>query len=160
MYASKLEQFNDSKSTNDSKRLKKRIFQQLGKLKRKFNELSDKSSNSNTADEAEMQKVAATTTTTTDQTDESEATQYTPSQAKMKLKLLHKELAQYAQKKLLNLAIKKFQWALRKGLPVNIHTYANMLNAYVRCGDIHGNFNLSALFLDHYNLLDNLLFTY
>ena len=70
---------------------------------------------------------------------ESESTQqYTPSQAKMKLKLLHKELAQYAQKKLLNVAVKKFQWAIRKGLPVNIHTYANMLNAYVRCGDMEG----------------------
>lgn len=130
VYANKLEQIKGVDS-NDSKRIKKRIFQKLGKLKNKL-----KLAESNTIDE----KASTLERSDFNGHENDPISQFTPSQAKMKIKLLHKELAQYAQKKQLNLALKKFQWAIRKGLPVNIHTYANILNAYVRCGDMEGNF--------------------
>ena len=113
----------------EDKRVKKRVLQQLGKLKKQLNEVDNNTDitinsplqSSNNADSSN-----------------GSLTLLTKGHAKMKLKLLNKELAQLAKKKQLKLAIKRFNWGVNKGLPVNVHTYSNLLNAYVRCGDIDG----------------------
>ncbi|KAJ1430057.1 hypothetical protein B484DRAFT_328647, partial [Ochromonadaceae sp. CCMP2298] len=51
---------------------------------------------------------------------------------------MNKDLADLAQKKQLKLAVKKFEWGVRKGLRVDVHSYSNLLNAHVRCNDLAG----------------------
>ena len=121
-YAAKLNNL-----SNDDKRVKKRVLQQLGKLKKQLNEVDNNK---------EITIYSPLQSSNTDSNGSS--TLLTKGHAKMKLKLLNKELAQLAKKKQLKLAIKRFNWGVNKGLPVNVHTYSNLLNAYVRCGDIVG----------------------
>lgn len=63
---------------------------------------------------------------------------YSKEERKLKLRLLNKVLSEYAQKKQLRLAVKKVAWGRRKGIKLDVHSYANLINAYVRCGDIAG----------------------
>jgi pentatricopeptide repeat protein len=63
-------------------------------------------------------------------------------QMKMKIKLLNKELSELAQRKQLKTGLKKFHAALNKGYEPDAHTYANLLNLYVRCGDVAGAMNM------------------
>jgi pentatricopeptide repeat protein len=65
----------------------------------------------------------------------------TPSrkQQKMKVKLLNKELAELAKSKQLKAGLKLFHTQIQKrGLMPDAHTYANLINLYVRCGDVDG----------------------
>ena len=114
----------------DDKRIKKRILQNLGKLKKKLEELQS----SNVSSEV----------TSVENVD---VKQFTPAQASMKLKLLNKELAQYAKKKQLNLCKKRFNWGRKRNLPLNVHSYANLLNTFVRCGKVSGKFITSTIFI-------------
>lgn len=59
-------------------------------------------------------------------------------QLKNKVNLLNQDIKELAVKKQLNLAIKKFEMGMNKQYPLNIHTYTNLLNAYVRCNDMIG----------------------
>lgn len=63
---------------------------------------------------------------------------------KVKVKLLNQELSSFAQKKQLKMAIKRFNWGLKKGFGelYDVHTYTNFLNAFVRCGDLDGAMNI------------------
>eukprot|EP00605_Chrysophyceae_sp_TOSAG23-4_P002530 GSChrysophyteH1.ASY1.ANO1.2795.1 assembled CDS len=61
-----------------------------------------------------------------------------PRQLKMKLKLLNKELAGYSSRKQLTEARKRFNGGLRRGLQPDVHTFSNLINCYVRCGDTLG----------------------
>jgi len=63
---------------------------------------------------------------------------YSKEERKLKLRLLNKVLSEYAQKKQLRLAEKKVVWGRRRGIKLDVHSYANLINAYVRCGDIVG----------------------
>ena len=103
----------------------------LGPLKKKLEELqAQASSQSNSSSEVTRQV----------KTNEGNnaVKQFSSSQASMKLKFLNKELAQYALNKQLKLCRKKFNWGRNRGLHLNVHSYANLLNAYVRCGEIQG----------------------
>lgn len=123
-YATKLEQLNGP----DDKRVKKRVLQALGKLKKSLLSLDTDGGGGG------------------DNSDEIEGTSAQPStdnilsrkQLKAKLKLLNKELGEYAQKKQLKTAVKRFSWGVRKGMEPDKHTYANLMNCYVRCGDLNG----------------------
>eukprot|EP00041_Stephanoeca_diplocostata_P040591 m.1640049 g.1640049 ORF g.1640049 m.1640049 type:complete len:963 (+) comp39393_c0_seq1:283-3171(+) len=59
------------------------------------------------------------------------------SQRKKRILKLNQQLAALAQRKQLRQAQKVFTKAARKKL-VDAHTYSNMMNAHVRCGDIEG----------------------
>lgn len=61
----------------------------------------------------------------------------TKAQRKKRILKLNQQLAALAQRKQLRQAQKVFGKAARKGM-VDAHTYSNMMNAHVRCGDIAG----------------------
>ena len=73
-----------------------------------------------------------------DDNDNKSEVQFTPKQLKMKLKLLNKELAAFAIKKQLHEAKKRLQAGIRRGLRPDVHTFSNLINCYVRCGDVAG----------------------
>lgn len=123
-YAEKLKQLNGP----DDKRIKKRVLQKLGPLKKKLEELQTLASSSNSSEPTRMKTNEGSNA----------VKQFSSSQASMKLKFLNKELAQYALNKQLKLCRKKFNWGRNRGLQLNVHSYANLLNAYVRCGEIQG----------------------
>lgn len=120
-YAEKLKYLNGP----DDKRIKKRVLQKLGPLKKKLEELEKLANSINSSG---LTEVKGSNT----------IKQFSSSQASMKLKFLNKELSQYAMNKQLKLCRKKFNWGRNRGLSLNVHSYANLLNAYVRCGEIHG----------------------
>ena len=132
-YAAKLNDLNGP----DDKRVKKRVLQALGKLKKQLASL-DSSTNCCLIEEADVN--TSTAIEASDQKVELKSTDAILSRKhlKAKLKLLNKELADYAQKKQLKLAVKRFSWGVRKGMEPDKHTYANLLNCYVRCGDLDG----------------------
>ena len=121
----------------DDKRIKKRVLAALGKLKKDLAECDG-----SVAPSADKRVVAddcgSTEITKTTEVVKNAETTLTRKQLKAKLKLLNKELADYAQKKQLKIATKRFSWGLRKGMEPDKHTYANLLNCHVRCGDLDG----------------------
>lgn len=121
----------------DDKRIKKRVLAALGKLKKDLAEC-----NGVVAPSADKRVIAddygSTEITKTTEVVRNAETTLTRKQLKAKLKLLNKELADYAQKKQLKIATKRFSWGLRKGMEPDKHTYANLLNCHVRCGDLDG----------------------
>ena len=132
-YAAKLNDLNGP----DDKRVKKRVLQALGKLKKQLASL-DSSTNCCLIEGADTE--TDTVVEAMDQKVDLKSTDSILSRKhlKAKLKLLNKELADYAQKKQLKLAVKRFSWGVRKGMEPDKHTYANLINCYVRCGDLDG----------------------
>jgi pentatricopeptide repeat protein len=129
-YVAKLETLNGP----DDKRVKKRVLAALGKLKKELIGLNSLSSSSTSDGErgnasVENENVAI---------GKSDDVVLSRKQLKVKLKFLNKELADFAQKKQLKLAVKRFSWGVRKGMEPDKHTYANLINCYVRCGDLDG----------------------
>lgn len=55
---------------------------------------------------------------------------------KAKLKLFHDELLLFAKNKQLSLANKKFRLMQKRGYPLDVHSYGNIINVCVRCQDI------------------------
>lgn len=96
----------------EDKRIRKRILQQLGKLKKELAALPE-------------QPVV-------------QPAQFSKKEGKLKVKLLNAELAELAVKKNLKQAKSAVNRALKKGLKLNIHSYSNLLNVYVRCSEIAG----------------------
>ena len=117
----------------ENKRVKKRVLAALGKLKKELTlilslNVSEKSHGNNELVDNSPSEIDERNTDGT----------LSRKHLKGKLKLLNKELADYAQKKQLKTAIKRFNWGVRKGMEPDKHTYANLLNCYVRCGDLEG----------------------
>jgi pentatricopeptide repeat protein len=115
----------------ENKRVKKRVLAQLGKLKKELKLFT------NAAVKIHGDKYVADSGLSEPDEKNTEGT-LSRKHLKGKLKLLNKELADYAQKKQLKTAIKRFSWGVRKGMEPDKHTYANLLNCYVRCGDLEG----------------------
>ena len=118
----------DDLTSPDQKRARKRVLQTLGKLKKALeaaqNQIIEGNSYSNLSSSNHVQ------------------TELSRKDQKKKMKIINTEIAGFAQKKLLKLAIKKFCWAKKKGYTTDVHTYTNLLNAYVRCGDHDGSLSL------------------
>lgn len=132
-YADKLKSLNGP----DDKRIKKRVLAALGKLKKELAGL-DNSVYSGAAESAAVNYNGSTEVVKATEAIKNTETTLTRKQLKAKLKLLNKELADYAQKKQLKVATKRFAWGVRKGMEPDKHTYANLLNCHVRCGDLDG----------------------
>lgn len=132
-YADKLKSLNGP----DDKRIKKRVLAALGKLKKELVGL-DNSVDSGAAESAAVNHNGSTEVVKATEAIKNTETTLTRKQLKAKLKLLNKELADYAQKKQLKVATKRFAWGVRKGMEPDKHTYANLLNCHVRCGDLDG----------------------
>ena len=116
----------------EHKRVKKRVLQSLGKLKKQLASLNGSAGHEGTNHSSKEEAKAPV--------EVAPAAPLQPmsrKQKKAKLNLLNRELAEYAQKKQLKMARKRFEWGIRKGI-TDIHTYANLLNAHVRCGDLEG----------------------
>jgi pentatricopeptide repeat protein len=65
--------------------------------------------------------------------------QLSKKEQKTAIHLLNKQLKQFAIKKQLNKAKKLFQQVVKKGnICLDIQSYSNLLNVYVRCGDLEG----------------------
>jgi pentatricopeptide repeat protein len=117
---------------DDNKRVRKRVLAALGKLKK---ELEQKKQKTGGDDDTDLKTVHPPNF---DATTNSNAQSLTKKKLKNKVNLLNNEIKELAQKKCLKLAVKKFNWGVAKGYPVNVHTYTNLLNAYVRCVDMQG----------------------
>lgn len=129
-YVAKLETLNGP----EDKRVKKRVLAALGKLKKELLSLDSLSSNA-TSDGEKGNSSVENENVAKGKTDDVVLSR---KQLKVKLKFLNKELADFAQKKQLKLATKRFSWGVRKGMEPDKHTYANLINCYVRCGDLDG----------------------
>jgi hypothetical protein len=144
LYATKLKNLN-----SNEKRIKKRILQTLGKLKKQLSAMGtpsrsdadmesyDKSDINNS--QAKESMIIASNNPIQESNMNQSFQFLSKKQMKMKLKLLNQELSHFAQKKQLNLAKKRLRQSLNKGIQLDIHSYANLINAYVRCSDIYGN---------------------
>jgi pentatricopeptide repeat protein len=136
-YALKLEQLTGP----EDKRVKKRVLQALGKLKK---QLAGLGSSTDITDDVEIEGSLEDEENSIQKKQKITTAPAVPEitltrkQLKAKLKLLNKELAEYAQKKQLKLAIKRYNWGVKKGMEPDKHTFANLMNAYVRCGDLDG----------------------
>ena len=130
----------DSLNGADGKRIRKRVLAALGKLKKQLAdaEASEASvSNKRARLESTSQSSKQGGDCVEDGVESSETETFVPKkQLKAKLHLLNKELSEFAQKKQLKNAIKSFVKARKKGIPVDVHSFANLINVYVRCGDI------------------------
>jgi pentatricopeptide repeat protein len=126
-YAKRLSEI--SQGDEQSKRVKKRILQKLGKLKK---DLAALGGNSAPEESTEAHSGSKDTETKDD------APVLSKEERKLKLRLLNKDLSEFAQKKQLTLAKKRFEQAIRKGIKVDVHSYTNLINAYVRCSDLRG----------------------
>jgi pentatricopeptide repeat protein len=153
---------------SEDKRIKKRILQKLGKLKKELITAEENGEGGGGGDEEGQ-------ATGEEKTEGNPS--WTKKQSKLKLKIANSDLAELAQKKQLKAAQKKFQWCVKKGLKpgesltnyciasaslslphcsllllccvlccavsaavasVDVHTYTNLLNAYVRCKEMEG----------------------
>lgn len=112
---------------DENKRIRKRVLATLGKLKKELEEVRSQSNNP-PADALTPIPPEATT----------ETLMISNKKRKNKLNLLNNELQDLAQKKCLKQAIKRFKWGANKGLSLNLHSYTNLLNAFVRCVDMSG----------------------
>ena len=112
-HASRLDQLQG----DENKRVRKRVLATLGKLKKEL-----KSKRLKTEENPELLQPKTVSR----------------KKLKNKVNLLNQEIQELAQKKCLQLARKKFLQGKRKGYPLNIHSYSNLLNAYVRCVDLDG----------------------
>ena len=129
-YAGRLAEVPNGESEDSSKRIRKRINQRLGKLKKELAALQENG----------VRKIAPVDDRlSNDTSSRSQQGQQPPSRKELKLKLriLNQELSDCAQKKNLKFAKKRFNWALKRGLP-DVHTYTNMINVHARCQDIQG----------------------
>ena len=143
-YSQKLKSLNGP----EDKRIKKRALQAIGKLNKELAELSAPSNVAVTnkkSNDTASSKRKREDNDNDDNDDEGEGAseqqqqqQLTRKQLKAKLKLLNQELGELALKKQLSLARKRFSWGVKKGMEPDVHTYTNLLNCNVRCGDMEG----------------------
>lgn len=145
VYAQKLESKEGGEEI--SKRVKKRVLQKLGALKKELIEASAKEvCNTTIGKKRKAEIIDATPEVSLPRKD-----------AKMKGIMLNKELSNCALKKQLSLAIKKFENGVQRGFFIDIHTYSNLLNTYVRCGESEGAIEFWRKLIDS-NIKPNLIF--
>lgn len=89
----------------DDKRIKKRILQKLGKLKKELLVIEEQQPQQGQGHQEQEEGHA-----------EGDKRVWTKKELKLKLKIVNSDLAEFAQKKQLKAAQKKFQWCLKKGL--------------------------------------------
>lgn len=106
------------------RRARKRVLQTIGKLKRRLSETHSSEVTN------ELQ------TSTSKELVIEQPAQLSKKHLKAKLKLLNDELAGLARKKMAQIAVKKLRAAVRRGIPVDVHSYTNVLHAFVRCNDM------------------------
>ena len=116
-----------------SKRTRKRILQRLGKLKKDLAAISG-----NSAMDTPSENIEQADFETNDTIPEVATPTQSKEERKLKLRLLNKDLAEFAQKKQLSLAKKRFEQGVRKGIKPDVHTFTNLVNAHVRCSDLFG----------------------
>lgn len=121
-----------------SKRVKKRILQKLGKLKKDLSDLEKVHGVAGDTGSTIGEKRKAAEEVEAGDEDAPVAVVLSKEERKLKLRLLNKDLAEFAQKKQLSFAKKRFEWGIRKGIKVDVHSYTNLINAYVRCSDLSG----------------------
>lgn len=121
-----------------NQRIRKRIFQAIGKLKKEIlahpnNKSSSESSlchNDNSSNDR-VQLELLPPRLKLDKSGKSGR-----KKAKAKLRIINTELKELAQTKQLVLARKKFRSLLKLGLTPDVYSFTNMINAYIRCEDI------------------------
>ena len=130
-HASRLEKLQGE----ENKRIKKRVLATLGKLKKELQSLQEEEKE---LMEKEVEGGSQKRKLPPQEEDSAlNSSQLVPKKKlKNKVNMINNELKELGQKKCLNLAVKKFKWAKKKGLPLNIHSYTNLLNAYVRCAEM------------------------
>lgn len=133
-------------------RVKKRVLQSLGKLKKQLKEAEESGNITVDADAGDEEDDDAVDDGNTRKKPKVEGQAGRPEigpdgaiignrkKWKAKIKLLNMELANLAQKKQLKMAKKRFNWGINKGIHefYDVHTYTNLLNCYVRCKDLEG----------------------
>jgi pentatricopeptide repeat protein len=136
-----------------TRRARKRIFQAIGKLKRRLDSLnnanpgiedqhSQSASDSESNGPVKRPKLAAADNSEVRQpiVEEVQTSSQDPAPRKLlkaRLKLLNDELSSLARSKQAKQAEKRIAWGIRKGIPVDVHSYTNLMNAHVRCGNIN-----------------------
>lgn len=108
-------------SVPENQRIRKRIFQTIGKYKRELQDTITSDENDIFLPSSKRQKIS---------------NQLTKKQLKAKMHSINQELKECAQKKQLHQAQRIFQGLIRKSLPPTIHTFTNLINVCVRCEDI------------------------
>jgi hypothetical protein len=125
----------------DDKRIKKRVLQTLGKLKKQLLEVtsqleisatevtfSSDSVNSGISMSEEIDNddtSSSTTTTSTSHPKTEDIPVWNKKKAKLKLKIVNAEIAELALKKQLKMARKRFNWLSKKGLQPGTFTYSH-----------------------------------
>jgi len=153
----KIAAYADKLQSELTPRVKKRVLQSLGKLKKQLKEAeesigqstvdgndatedieNDEEEDVHNADARKRRRVEVNTGSRDAGSDG--AVIGNRKKWKAKIKLLNMELANLAQKKQLKLARKRFNWGINKGIHefYDVHTYTNLLNCYVRCKDLVG----------------------
>ena len=120
---------------NLSSRKRKRILQHLGKLQKQLKLEPQISS----AKEVIYDNTSIEPTVSDEITEPKIVDEFgggSKKRKKMKMKLINKEIAEFAKRKQLNHATRKFKYALKHGLSPDVHTFTNMINACVRCHEL------------------------
>lgn len=134
-----------------SRRARKRIFQAIGKLKKRLDELHGKEeienqeeqhvdtpSDSESEGNSKRRKTDSSDCDDTNARPTADSAKSIPRKVlKARLKLLNDELSSLARNKQAKKAEKRIELAIRKGIPVDVHSYTNLINAHVRCGNIN-----------------------
>lgn len=105
--------------SSDEKRVKKRILQKLGKLKKELSRYTSNQDENNN----EVNEITQKDNENDEQEDgkqSQESTKWTKKQCKLKLKITNSDIAELAQKKQSKAAQKKFNWCIKKGLTPGI----------------------------------------
>ena len=123
--------------TNESKRSRKRIKQALGKLKIQLVELEASGVVDSGADEGSRQTAAAAAAAAKKQAKaEKKGQQKRFKKYKRKRMNLNKRIADFSRQKQLSKALKLFEEMREMPCGVDVHTYTNMINTYVRCAQM------------------------
>ena len=123
--------------TNESKRSRKRIKQALGKLKNQLAELEAGVADSG-VDEGSRQTAAAHAAAAAKKQAKAEkkGEQKRFKKYKRKRMNLNKRIAEFSRQKQLSKALKLFEEMREMPCGVDVHTYTNMINTYVRCAQM------------------------
>ena len=133
-YAARLSQLDTPKD----KRVRKRVLQSIGKLKRKLSDLHDE-----IEDSAQLDLLPCKIRRRDD------TIKLSKKAGKAKLRLLNTELAALAKRKLAATAKKKLSYAMKKGIPVSVHSFSNVINAFARCEDMENACKIFDQMIEH-----------
>ena len=121
-------------ATGDSKRTRKRIKQSLGKLNKQLAELESGAAVDPGAVEDDKQTAAAAAKKQARAEKKEKNKRF--KKYKRKRMNLNKRIAEFSKHKQLSKALKLFEEMREMPCGVDVHTYTNMINAYVRCSQM------------------------